>query len=156
MLSNDKCFLFSWVKGLSGFLVDLERKDFFTLIMVIMFISKDTERQTEGLGSGQKKLPHSSSSHPEDTSDSADEMKHVSYALYMLVNTLLDSNAHIYLFITHTWVSFSLYQPHCVHPGILFIFLLKQTRLMFRFLFIDWEDFYPNHKCGQSKLRAVK
>ncbi|MCJ8747347.1 hypothetical protein PDJAM_G00152420 [Pangasius djambal] len=37
---------------------------------------KDMERQTEGLGSGQKKLPHSSSSHPEDSSDSADETKH--------------------------------------------------------------------------------
>ncbi|KAK2819772.1 hypothetical protein Q7C36_021418 [Tachysurus vachellii] len=36
---------------------------------------KDMERQTEGLGSGQKKLPHSSSSHPEDSSDSADETK---------------------------------------------------------------------------------
>lgn len=79
--------------------------------MVIMFISKDMERQTEGLGSGQKKLPHSSSSHPEDSSDSANEMKHVSYALFMLFNTLLDSNAHICLFITHTWVSSPLYQP---------------------------------------------
>ncbi|KAM9493265.1 N-acetyl-beta-glucosaminyl-glycoprotein 4-beta-N-acetylgalactosaminyltransferase 1 [Clarias gariepinus] len=37
---------------------------------------KDMERQTEGLGSGQKKPPHSSSSHPEDSSDSTDETKH--------------------------------------------------------------------------------
>ncbi|KAI5088652.1 N-acetyl-beta-glucosaminyl-glycoprotein 4-beta-N-acetylgalactosaminyltransferase 1-like, partial [Silurus meridionalis] len=37
---------------------------------------KDMERQTEGLGSGQKKPPHSSSSHPDDSSDSADEWKH--------------------------------------------------------------------------------
>lgn len=88
------------------FLLTLKEKIFFTLIMVIVFISKDMERQTEGLGSGQKKLPHSSASHPEDSSDSADETKHVSYALFMLVNTLLDCNAHIVLFITHTWVTF--------------------------------------------------
>ncbi|KAI5626279.1 N-acetyl-beta-glucosaminyl-glycoprotein 4-beta-N-acetylgalactosaminyltransferase 1, partial [Silurus asotus] len=37
---------------------------------------KDMERQTEGLGSGQKKPPHSSSSHPDDSNDSADEWKH--------------------------------------------------------------------------------
>lgn len=41
------------------------------------------ERQTEGLGSGQKKVPHSSSGHPEDFSDNADETKHVSYALFL-------------------------------------------------------------------------
>ncbi|TSK20005.1 N-acetyl-beta-glucosaminyl-glycoprotein 4-beta-N-acetylgalactosaminyltransferase 1 [Bagarius yarrelli] len=38
---------------------------------------KDMEKQTEGLGSGQKKLPHSSSHHDsEDSSNSADETKH--------------------------------------------------------------------------------
>lgn len=79
--------------------------------MVIMFILKDMERQTEGLGSGQKKLPHSSSSHPEDSSDSTDETKHVSYALFMLLITLLDSNAHICLFITQMWIAFLLYEP---------------------------------------------
>lgn len=41
------------------------------------------ERQTEGLGSGQKRVPHSSSGHPEDSSDNADETKHVSYALFI-------------------------------------------------------------------------
>lgn len=78
--------------------------------MVIMFILKDMERQTEGLGSGQKKLPHSSSSHPEDSSDSTDETKHVSYALFMLFNALLDSNAHICLFILTLGFPF-----HCIN-----------------------------------------
>lgn len=112
--------------------------------MVIMFISKDMERQTEGLDSGQKKLPHSSSSHPEDSSDSADETKHVSYALFMLFYAVI-VNAHICLFITHTQVSFFIVSA-TRSASWDFFFVLQLIRLIFPFPCIDLEAFYPTHK----------